>query len=480
MPVAQPPEDGRVVGNVMTATPRTCSPFSTITEAALIFRDENCGVVPVLDGGKPVGILTDRDVALALIRYPDLAGRPVNDVMTREVVTVPLTDRLDAVGAKFAEAKVHRLLVVDAVGDLAGIITLADLAGALPAAALGQVAGAVHAWPGHPSAAAGRQQDSTATNQPATGRGGAWAWADPKAFRELILTTARGWSEDKVPRLGAALAFYSVLSIAPLLLIAIAVAALVFGEQAASGQLVSQIEGMVGKEGAGAIQEMLKNAHKPGAGPIAAVVGFGALLFAASGFFGQLQDAMNTIWEVQPKAGRGVLGFVKDRAVSFLMVLLTGFLLLASLILSTTVAASVSFAGNLAPGLRPLLQVGDTVASGVVVTLLFALIYKILPDAKIAWRDVWVGAGLTTVLFLVGKAGIGAYLGRSSYGSAYGAAGSLVVLLVWIYYSAQILFFGAEFTKVYADRYGSKIQPAPDAEPVTDRVRAQQGIPKNA
>ena len=305
-----------------------------------------------------------------------------------------------------------------------------------------------------------------------------WAWARPGAFWGLLRTTATEWSEDKVPRLGAALAFYSVLSIAPLLLIAIAIAALVFGQEAASGQLVGQIRGLVGKEGAEAVQQMLKNAQKPGAGILATVVGFVTLLSAASGVFGQLQDAMNTIWEVQPREGRGVLGIVKDRFFSFTMVLGTGFLLLTSLILSTAVAAAFGFVGGLAPGLKPLLAAGDLLVSAVVVTLLFALIFKLLPDARIAWRDVWVGAGLTTALFLVGKALIGAYLGRSGYGSAYGAAGSLVVLLVWIYYSSQILFFGAEFTKVYAERYGNRIEPSADAEPVTARMRAQQGIPK--
>lgn len=313
---------------------------------------------------------------------------------------------------------------------------------------------------------------------PAPGRPGPWAWAHPSAFWGLLRATASEWSVDKAPRLGAALAFYSVLSIAPLLLIAIAVAALIFGEEAASGQLVAKLQEMLGKEGAEAIQDMLKNARKPGAGPIAALVGFGTLLFAASGVFGQLQDAMNTIWEVQPKPGRGVWGFVKDRFFSFTMVLGTGFLLLTSLILSTTVAATFEVVGRVSPALKSLSAVGDAVVSAVVVILLFALIFKVLPDAKVAWHDVWVGAGLTTFLFLIGKALIGAYLGRSSYGSAYGAAGSLVVLLVWIYYSSQILFFGAEFTKTYANQFGSTIRPAKDAEPVTDQARAQQGIPR--
>ena len=450
--------------DVMTAAPRTCSPFSTILEAALIFRDEDCGVVPVLDDGKPVGILTDRDIALALIEFPDLHGRPVAEVMSREVVAILPTDRLDAIHAKLAEAHLRRLLVVDPAGQLVGIVSQSDL----PAAPLPQPGPATAA----PTAAPTPSQPPVAE--------GRWAWARPQAFWGLLKATASEWSEDKVPRLGAALAFYSVLSLAPLLLIAIAVASLVFGEKAATGQLENQIQQMVGKEGAEAIQEMLKNAHKPGSGPIAALIGFATLLLAASGVFGQLQDSMNTIWEVQPKPGRGVLGFLKDRFFSFTMVLGTGFLLLTSLVLTATVAATFQLLSGLSPALKPALALGDLVASAVVVILLFALIYKLLPDAKIAWRDVWVGAGLTTVLFLIGKAGIGLYLGRSSYGSGYGAAGSLVVLLVWIYYSSQILFFGAEFTQVYANRYGSQIRPARDAEPVTDRMRAQQGIPKNS
>ncbi len=458
MPDARPvdgPPDRRTAGEIMSASPRTCSPSSTILEAALIFRDEDCGAVPVTDGGRPVGILTDRDVALAVADHADLSLRPVSDVMTRDVVTIPQGDRLDAVRAKFADSKLRRLLVTDGAGALVGIISLADLDGLAAEPA--------------PSPPQDAKQEEPA---------GRWAWARPGAFWDLIRTTAREWSEDKVPRLGAALAFYSVLSIAPLLLIAIAVAALIFGEEAASGQLAGQIRQMVGQEGAEAIQMMLKNARKPGAGIVASIVGFATLLLGASGVFGQLQDAMNTIWEVQPKADRGILGMLRDRFFSFSMVLGTGFLLLTSLILSSAVAAAFHLLSGVSPALKPLLAVGDLAASAVVVILLFALIYKLLPDARIAWRDVWVGAGLTTALFLVGKAAIGAYLGRSGYGSSYGAAGSLVVLLVWIYYSSQILFFGAEFTKVYADRYGRRIEPSADAEPVSTRSREQQGIPK--
>ncbi|MGZ3388023.1 MAG: YhjD/YihY/BrkB family envelope integrity protein [Isosphaeraceae bacterium] len=489
MPHDAPPEDHTApapvrltADDVMTPGPRTCSPFSTVVEAAMIFRDSDCGAVPVLDEGKPVGILTDRDVALALTEHPDLATRPVANVMTKDVITVFADTPLAALREKFGEVKVRRLLVIDPDGGLRGIVAWSDLAAHLPEREVGHVVSEVIERPdaggtaGREGRALTRPGDEGDQDRPAGGS--RWAWAKPAAFWGLLRTTASEWMEDKVPRLGAALAFYSVLSIAPLLIIAIAIAALAFGEEAARGQLVGQMRGMVGPEGADAIQEMIKNARKPATGTVAALLGVVTLLFGASGVFGQLQDAINTIWEVQPKPGRGVLAMLKDRFLSFAMVLGTGFLLLVSLVLSAALAAFFALAGALAPGLGAVLQVANILVSFTVVAVLFALIFKLLPDAKIAWRDVWVGAVLTTVLFLVGKALIGLYLGRSGYGSAYGAAGSLVVLLVWIYYSAQILFFGAEFTQVYANRYGSRIEPAADAEPVTAEARAQQGIPK--
>lgn len=301
---------------------------------------------------------------------------------------------------------------------------------------------------------------------------------DPKTFWGLVKAAVAEWSEDKVPRLGAALAFYSVLSLAPLLLIAIAIAGLVFGAEAARGQLVGQIRELVGPEGALAIEAMLANAPKHGAGVVATAVGLATLLYGASGVFGQLQDALNTIWEVEPGTGRGVWGFLKDRFLSFSMVLGTGFLLMVSLVLSTALAAAGKFFGGFLPGWAPALQVVDLGVTFGVITLLFAMIYKYLPDAHIAWGDVWLGSVATAALFLVGKFAIGLYLGRSGLGSAYGAAGSFVVLLVWINYSAQILFLGAEFTQVYANHRGSRIAPARGAEPVSEHARVQQGIPR--
>jgi membrane protein len=295
------------------------------------------------------------------------------------------------------------------------------------------------------------------------------AWA-------VLKQTGQEWVEDNAARLGAALAFYSVLSLAPLLVIVIAIAAAVFGEEAARGEVVAQIEGMVGREGAQAIQDMIAHAQKPAAGTVATVLGVAVLLFGASGVFGQLQDALNTIWEVRPKSGRGVWGVVKDRFFSFAMVLGTGFLLLVSLTVSAVLHALGEYLAGLMPGLESVWLVVNFLISFGVITLLFALIFKLVPDVKIAWKDVWVGAVLTALLFTAGKFLLGLYLGRGSVSSAYGAAGSLVVLVVWIYYSAQILFFGAEFTQVYAKRYGSQITPSENAEPVTEEARAQQGM----
>jgi len=299
---------------------------------------------------------------------------------------------------------------------------------------------------------------------------------DLASYWQVLKTAAQEWMKDKVPQLGAALAFYSVLSLAPLLVIAIAVAGMVFGEEAASGQLDAQIQELVGKEGGEAVKEMLANAQKPAAGSIAGIVGLVTLLVAASGVFGQLQDSMNTIWEVEPKPGRGIWGFLKDRFLSLSMVFGIGFLLLVSLILSSVLSALGSYFGGLLPIPAALLQGVELVVSFTVVTLLFAMIYNFLPDVEIAWGDVWVGSVITALLFAVGKFAIGLYLGRSSFGSAYGAAGSLVVLLVWIYYSSQILFFGAEFTKAYANQKGSRIRPDEDARPVTAEARAHQGF----
>ena len=297
---------------------------------------------------------------------------------------------------------------------------------------------------------------------------------------QLLKDTFSDWNEDKAPRLGAALAYYTIFSLAPLLVIAIAIAGFAFGQQAAQGQIIGQMRGLVGDQGAEMIQTMIESSRQPSAGIIATVIGVVTLLLGALGFFGQLQDALNTIWEVAPKPNRGILGIIKDRFLSLTMVLGIGFLLLVSLVISAVLAGVGSFLNTLFPGAELVLQVVNTVISFIVITLLFAMIYKILPDVEIAWHDVWIGAVITTVLFLIGRFLLGLYLGRGTVGSTYGAAGSLIVVLVWVYYSAQILFFGAEFTQVYANKYGSRVTPAGGAVPVSPEMRAQQGLSRKS
>lgn len=281
-----------------------------------------------------------------------------------------------------------------------------------------------------------------------------------KTWWTLLKDTFQKWSTDKAPRLGAALSYYTVFSLVPLLVLTIAIAGLVFGKDAAQHAMMAQIESLVGPQSAAAIQQMLEIAQKPSSGALASLIAIGTLLLGASGVFAQLQDALNTVWDVEPKAGRGIRGVIKDRFFSFMAVLGTGFLLLVSLVLSAALAAFGKLFMNWLPGQEAVLHLANFTISFGVITLLFAMMFKLLPDAKIAWRDVWIGAGLTSLLFTIGKLLIGLYLGKSDVGSAYGAAGSLVILLVWVYYSSQILLFGAEFTSVYANRYGSRIVAA--------------------
>jgi len=278
-------------------------------------------------------------------------------------------------------------------------------------------------------------------------------------FWGLLKDTVKQWMDDGVPRLGAALAFYTLLSLAPLLVVVTAIAGLMFGEQAAQGQIVGQIKDLVGPAGASTIQTLLANAQRPTLGTWASVVSGVVLLLGATGVFSELQSDLNTIWGVEPKPGNGILQAIKDRFFQFLMVLVIGLFLLASLVASAALAGLSHFAGGNWPQLAPWLHAGNIVVSLALFTVLFAAVYKVLPDARIAWADVWVGAAVTAGLFTLGKFLIGLYLGTSSVGSPYGAAGSLAVLLVWIYYSAQVIFLGAEFTQAYACRYGSCIQP---------------------
>lgn len=291
-----------------------------------------------------------------------------------------------------------------------------------------------------------------------------------RSVLRLLKETAAEWQNDKVPVLAAALSYYTVFSLAPLLLIAIAIAGAVFGEEAARGEVVRQIQGLIGRDGAEAIQSMIQNAQRPDSGgTLATIISIITLLLGASGVFGQLQDALNTIWDVKPKPDSGWKSFLQSRFLSFGMVLVVGFLLLVSLILSAGLTAIGTFFGNVIPGFVALSQILNFVISFAVVTVLFASIYKVLPDVEIPWKNLWVGAAITALLFNFGKFLIGLYLGNSSVGSAYGAAGSLVVILIWVFYSAQILLIGAEFTQVYSNYRGTPLRPSKHAVPLSKR-----------
>ena len=259
--------------------------------------------------------------------------------------------------------------------------------------------------------------------------------------------------------LAAALAYYTVFSITPLLVIAIAIAGAIFGQDAAREEIIAQIDGLVGSQGAQVIKVALANANQPQIGSVASLISVVVLLIGASGVFAQLQEALNTVWNVTTKPNAGIWDFIRKRLLSFGMVLAIGFLLLVSLIISAMLAGIAKLELNFLPGLTSFWQAVNFVLSFGFISLLFALIYKYLPDVKIAWKDVWIGSIITALLFSLGKFLIGLYLGRGSLGSAYGAAGSLIVFLAWVFYSAQILLFGAEFTQVYARKYGKKIRP---------------------
>ena len=295
---------------------------------------------------------------------------------------------------------------------------------------------------------------------------------------KLIRNTIHEWQEDRAPRLAAALAYYTTFSLAPVLILIIAIAGLVGGQQAAQSQVMAQIQDLLGPQGSTFVQGMIQSASQPATGIAATLIGAATLLFGALGVFGELQNSLNMIWDVKPKPARnlwdGIKRFFLGSLLSFTMVLGIGFLLLASLVLSAALSALGQFVSATLPLADLWLQVINFFSSFLVITLLFAMIFKFLPEADIAWKDVWLGAAVTSALFTLGKFLIGLYLGRSRVGSIFGAAGSLAILLIWIYYSAQILFFGAEFTQVYANLYGSKIVPDPDMMKITEKERVEK------
>jgi membrane protein len=287
------------------------------------------------------------------------------------------------------------------------------------------------------------------------------------ALGSTLRQALAGWWNDDVPRLGASLAYYTLFSLAPILVVAIAIGGLVFGEEAVRGQIVGQIQGLIGREGAEAVQSMLEGAARPSRSVPATVIGIVTFFLGATGAFLELQTALNTIWRVKPKPGGSFLRMLLlQRLVSFGLVVAMGFLLLTSLLVSTALAAVHTYMGNAFPGAFVLWEALNVVVSLAVITLLFALVYKVLPDVKLSWGDVWVGALVTAGLFTIGKLLIGLYLGSTSIASTYGAAGSVVVILVWVYYSAQVILLGSEFTREYVAKYGRR--PPPEEYAATD------------
>lgn len=291
---------------------------------------------------------------------------------------------------------------------------------------------------------------------------------------EVIKETFIKWIDDKCPRLAAALSYYTVFALAPTLVIVIGIASMVFGQEAAHGRIVGEIEGLIGREGAIAIQDIIKNSARDEAGPLATTLGFLFLIIGATTVFIELQDSLNTVWGVTPKPGRGIKGMIRDRVLSFAMVVGLGFMLMVSLVVSAGLSALGNWMTNVLPNFSVVaLQVIQQIVSLVIFALLIGAIYKVLPDVMIAWRDVGVGALITAVLFTIGKYLIGLYLGDGGLSTTYGAAGSLAILFVWVYYSALIFFLGAEFTQVYANRWGKRVVPSSNAIVIGQKICVQ-------
>jgi membrane protein len=274
----------------------------------------------------------------------------------------------------------------------------------------------------------------------------------------------KAWWDDDAPRLGASLAYYTLFAIAPILLVATAIAGMVFGADAVRGEIVGQLDQLVGREGALAVEALLEGASQRRSGVMATVLGSITFVIAATGAFLELQAALNTIWRVKPKPGANLRVFLVDRLRSFGLVVAIGFLLMVSLAVTAALAALSGWLARVSPDLPLAWRGVNVLVSIVVATALFALLFRFLPDVRLRWHDVMTGAFVTAVLFTIGQQLIGLYLGQSSVASSYGAAGSVMILLLWVYYSCQILLLGAEFTRVYAQRIGRRPQPESFAE----------------
>jgi membrane protein len=283
-----------------------------------------------------------------------------------------------------------------------------------------------------------------------------WFLRKPVVAWNLLKSTVSESLQDNIQRMSAALAYYTIFSLAPLLVIAISIAGLVFGQEAARGQILGELRQLIGVDSAQAVQGMIASAHKPVHSVLASIIGGLTLLIGATGAFSEVYDALNNIWGAREDTGGGAWTLIRARFLSFELILVVGFLLTVSLVVSAALSGIAKYANEFLPIPAAVLQTVDIVFSVVVITVLFALIFKVLPELHIAWGDVWVGAALTAILFTLGKSLIGFVIGKSIAASSYGAAGSLIIVVAWIYYSALILYFGAEFTQVYACAYGSR------------------------
>jgi membrane protein len=294
-----------------------------------------------------------------------------------------------------------------------------------------------------------------------------------RAYKDLLIKAYRAWTEDEASRLGAALSFYTMLSLAPLLVIVVAIAGFIFGREAAQGQLMNQLAGLVGPDGAKAIEAMIAGQEKKAAGAIASILGIVTLIYGATSVVAELRNAMNRILEVPNDKESGIKEIATERSYALGLVLGCGFLLMVSLVVSAALAALGSFAGRYIPAPEVALYLLNAAVSLAMITGIFALLFRYLPDLRLPWRDVLPGAAFTAILFTAGKFLIGLYLGKAGFTSVFGAAGSLVIVLVWVYYSSQLFFFGAEVTQAYSQRSTPAKQEAPVQPEVTPRLRGR-------
>ncbi len=299
-------------------------------------------------------------------------------------------------------------------------------------------------------------------------------WPSFSQTWQLIRDAVASWVDDYAPSMGAALAYYTMFSLAPVLLIAISVAGLVFGEEAARGEIYSQLRGMMGADGALAVQGLLESVRKPAEGVAATLVGIAVLVIGATTVFGELQDALDRIWRAPARTQHsGLWSLLRSRLLSFGMVLGIGFMLIVSLVASAALSALASWWAPVFSDWHLLAAIVNFLISFALITIGFAMIYKYIPRVRIAWRDVFIGAVVTGILFTLGKTLIGLYIGTSGIASTFGAAGSLIIVVVWVYYSAQIFLLGAEFTWVYAQRYGSRRKLADESAPAATPMRSR-------